>query len=103
MVKASKPKSSESTSKKTASDKASEEKKAAAPRKPKVSAKEEAPPPAPAAAPGLQPSSTIAGPGSDSVMDKPSTSATKAPRFASKPPRNPFVGAKNPRLRDRDR
>lgn len=100
-----KPKSSGSQTKKTESDKAGEKKKAAAPPKAKSSAKEKSAPPATAepAAPAVASSPTIAGPGSDAVMDRPSTGAAKGPRFASKPPRNPFVGTKNPRLRDRDR
>lgn len=80
-----------SSEKKTASDKKGEAaKKAPARSAPKKEAAPPPPPPAPVT------SAAIAGPGSAAVLDVPAK-----PRFKSNPPRNPFVGTKNPRLRDR--
>ena len=82
-----------SESKKTASDKKGESAKKKAPPPAKASAA--APNAAPKAelVPAVPPTSAaIAGPGSEAVLDK------KPPRFKANPPRNPFSGAKNPRL-----
>lgn len=92
------PKSSASSKdtreKKTAADKKGEAAKTRQGKATKEQKAAKAQPPAPPApeAPPVT-SSAIAGPGSAAVLDKP-----VAPKFRANPPRNPFMGTKNPRL-----